>query len=174
MINRISVTTYFSYAISLRRPPEYPIPLLPLLDCLASTYRSDFRVKIKVISPMHRRPDRHNVSLINPQQNFFGCAIFRYRHLSTSIAYFSRTHLAFAPPSRPMFRPPARRCAAGAIFSSVVRPTYNQRRHPFPCRIAQNQTVHHTPDGLPKSSVESDLLLKGIPGVNTTQFIPDV
>jgi hypothetical protein len=31
------------------------------------------------------RPDRHNLS---PQQYFFGCAIVRYRHLSTSIAYF--------------------------------------------------------------------------------------
>ena len=59
------------------------------LDCLASTYRSDFRYKFKVTSPKHRRPDRHNLSLMNPQQYFFGCAIVRYRHLSTSIAYFS-------------------------------------------------------------------------------------
>jgi hypothetical protein len=45
--------------------------------------------KFKVTSPKHRRPDRHNLSLTNPQQYFFDCAIVRYRHLSTSIAYFS-------------------------------------------------------------------------------------
>ena len=45
----------------------------------------------------------------------------------------------------------------------LVRPTYDQRRHPLPRRVAQNQTVHHTQDCLPKSSLESDLLLKGNP-----------
>jgi len=52
--------------------------------------------KIKLISPKHRRPDRHNLFLMNPQQYFFGRAIVRYRHLSSSIAYRSWTHLAFA------------------------------------------------------------------------------
>jgi hypothetical protein len=33
------------------------------------------RYKIKVITPKHRRPDRHNLSLMNPQQYFFGGAI---------------------------------------------------------------------------------------------------
>jgi hypothetical protein len=47
---------------------------------------SDFKIQIKVISQKHRRPDRHNLSLMNPQQYFFGCASVRYRHLSTSIA----------------------------------------------------------------------------------------
>ena len=45
--------------------------------------------KSRVLSPKHRRPDRHNLSLMNPQEYFVGCAIFRYPHLSTSIAYFS-------------------------------------------------------------------------------------
>jgi hypothetical protein len=40
---------------------------------------------------------------MNPQQYFLGCALVRYRHLSTSIAYLSRTHLAFAPLRRPLF-----------------------------------------------------------------------
>jgi hypothetical protein len=35
-----------------------------------------------------------------------------------------------------------------------------QRRHPLPRRVAQNQMVLHTKDCLPKSSFESDLLLK--------------
>jgi len=45
----------------------------------------------------------------------------------------------------------------------LVRPTYDQRRHPLPRRVAQNQTVLHTQDFLPKRSLESDLLLKGNP-----------
>jgi hypothetical protein len=36
---RSSVARCPSYAISLQRTPEYPVPLLPL-DCPASTYRS--------------------------------------------------------------------------------------------------------------------------------------
>src|ERR1700730_12947345 len=51
--------------------------------------------------------------------------------------------------------------APGRAF--LVRPTYNQRRHPLPCRIAQNQPIHHTQGRLPKRSLESDLLLKGNP-----------
>src|ERR1700730_4492139 len=51
--------------------------------------------------------------------------------------------------------------APGGAF--LVRPTYDQRRHPLPRRVAQNQPVHHTQDCLPKSSLESDLLLKGNP-----------
>src|SRR5712691_4803526 len=51
--------------------------------------------------------------------------------------------------------------APGGAF--LVRSTYDQRRHPLPRRVAQNQTVHHTQDCLPKSSLESDLLLKGNP-----------
>ena len=43
----------------------------------------------KLTSPKRRRPDRHNLSLMNPQQYFFGSAIVRYRHLSASIADFS-------------------------------------------------------------------------------------
>src|SRR6266481_8703704 len=49
--------------------------------------------------------------------------------------------------------------ASGGAF--LVRPPYNQRRHPLPRRVAQNQPLHHTQDCLPKSSLESDLLLKG-------------
>lgn len=63
----------------------------------ALTHHYDFRTQIKVDNPKHRRQDRHNLSLMNPQQYFFGCAIVRYRHLSTSIAHFSWTHLMFAP-----------------------------------------------------------------------------
>src|ERR1700730_11317062 len=37
----------------------------------------------------------------------------------------------------------------------LVGPTYNQWRHPLPRRVAQNRTVHHTKDGLPKRSLES-------------------
>src|SRR6202049_5075824 len=51
--------------------------------------------------------------------------------------------------------------AAGRTL--LVRSTDNQWRHPLPRRIAQNQTVLHTQDCLPKSSLESDLLLKGNP-----------
>src|SRR5438445_178014 len=51
--------------------------------------------------------------------------------------------------------------APGGAF--LVRPTYDQRRHPLPRRVAQNQPVHHTQDCLPKSSLESDLRLKGNP-----------
>src|SRR5258708_18318972 len=36
----------------------------------------------------------------------------------------------------------------------------DQRRYPLPRRVAQNQPFHHTQDCLPKSSLESDLLLK--------------
>src|SRR5215211_5262381 len=52
------------------------------------------------------------------------------------------------------------------LLSRPVDPfwsTYDQRRHPLPRRIDQNQPVHHTQDCLPKSSLESDLLLKGNP-----------
>ena len=45
----------------------------------------------------------------------------------------------------------------------LVRSTDNQRRHSLPRRIAQYQTVFHTQDCLPKSSLESDFLLKGNP-----------
>ena len=45
----------------------------------------------------------------------------------------------------------------------LVRSTYDQRRHPLPRRVVQNQPLHHTQDCLPKSSLESDLLLKGNP-----------
>src|SRR5260221_14291078 len=45
----------------------------------------------------------------------------------------------------------------------LVRPAYDQRRYPLPRRVAQNQPFHHTQDCLPKSSLESDLLLKGNP-----------
>jgi hypothetical protein len=51
--------------------------------------------------------------------------------------------------------------AAGRTL--LVGSTDNQRRHPPPRRVAQNQTVLHTLDCLPKSSLESDLLLKGNP-----------
>ena len=51
--------------------------------------------------------------------------------------------------------------APGGAF--LVRSTYDQRRYPFPRRVAQNQTVLHTQDCLPKNSLESDLLLKGNP-----------
>src|ERR1700687_1038081 len=51
--------------------------------------------------------------------------------------------------------------ASGGAF--LVRSTYDQRRHPLPRRVAQNQPLHHTQDCLPKSSLESDLLLKGNP-----------
>jgi hypothetical protein len=37
----------------------------------------------------------------------------------------------------------------------LIGPTYDQRRHPLPRRVAQNQTVHHTQDCLPKNSLES-------------------
>jgi len=50
--------------------------------------------------------------------------------------------------------------SSGAL---LVGPAYDQGRHPLPCRIAQNQTVLHTQGCLPKSSFESDLLLKGNP-----------
>jgi hypothetical protein len=40
---------------------------------------------------------------------------------------------------------------------------FAKRRHPLPRRVAQNQPLHHTQDCLPKSSLESDLLLKGNP-----------
>jgi hypothetical protein len=49
--------------------------------------------------------------------------------------------------------------APGGAF--LVRSTYDQRRHPLPRPVAQNQPLHHTQDCLPKSSLESDLLLKG-------------
>src|SRR6266496_1664260 len=45
--------------------------------------------------------------------------------------------------------------APGGAF--LVSSTYDQRRHPLPRRVAQNQPVHHTQDCLPKSSLESDL-----------------
>jgi hypothetical protein len=45
----------------------------------------------------------------------------------------------------------------------LVWSAYDQRRHPFPRRVAQNQPLHHTQDRLPKRSLESDLLLKGNP-----------
>src|ERR1700757_5362736 len=45
----------------------------------------------------------------------------------------------------------------------LVGATYDQRRHPLPSCVAQYQTVHHTQDCLPKSSLESDLRLKGNP-----------
>src|SRR5258707_15511757 len=51
--------------------------------------------------------------------------------------------------------------APGRAF--LVRPAYDQRRYPLPRRVAQNQPFHHTQDCLPKSSLESDLLLKGNP-----------
>lgn len=51
--------------------------------------------------------------------------------------------------------------APGGAF--LVRPTYNQGRHPLPSHVAQNQTIHHTQGRLPKSSLESDLLIKGNP-----------
>jgi hypothetical protein len=35
---RYPVTLYFSYAISLRRPPEYPIPLLHSIVAVAVTF----------------------------------------------------------------------------------------------------------------------------------------
>jgi hypothetical protein len=51
--------------------------------------------------------------------------------------------------------------APGGAF--LIRPTYNQGRHPLPSHVAQNQTIHHTQGRLPKSSLESDLLIKGNP-----------
>ena len=51
--------------------------------------------------------------------------------------------------------------AAGRAL--LVRPAYDQRCHPFPRRVVQNQTIHHAQDCLPKSSLESDLVLKGNP-----------
>ena len=45
----------------------------------------------------------------------------------------------------------------------LVRSADDQRRHPLPRRVAQNQTIHHTQSRLPKSSFESDFLLKGNP-----------
>src|SRR3984893_1581965 len=51
--------------------------------------------------------------------------------------------------------------APGRAF--LVRSTYDQWCYPLPRRVAQNQPIHHTQDGLPKSSLESDLLLKGNP-----------
>src|SRR5271167_514357 len=35
----------------------------------------------------------------------------------------------------------------------LIGPTYDQRRHPLPCCVAQNQTVLHTQDGLPKAAL---------------------
>lgn len=58
------------------------------------------KTQINTITPKHRRPDRHHPTLMNPQQYFFGCAIARYRHLSTTIACFSRTHFALAAHTR--------------------------------------------------------------------------
>jgi hypothetical protein len=45
----------------------------------------------------------------------------------------------------------------------LIRPTYNQGRHPLPSHVAQNQTIHQTQGRLPKRSLESDLLIKGNP-----------
>src|SRR5258705_7531311 len=47
--------------------------------------------------------------------------------------------------------------AAGRTL--LVWPAYDQRGHPLPRRVAQNQPIHHTQDCLPKSSLESDLPL---------------
>jgi hypothetical protein len=51
--------------------------------------------------------------------------------------------------------------ATGRTF--LVRPAYDQRRHPFPRCVVQNQTIHHAQDCIPKSSLESDLVPKGNP-----------
>ena len=59
-------------------------------------------------------------------------------------------------------RDPASKVSLQAPGRSLsVRPTYDQRRHTLPRRIAQNQTVHQTQDCLPKSSLESCFLPKG-------------
>src|ERR1035438_6946411 len=41
--------------------------------------------------------------------------------------------------------------APGGPF--LVRPTYNQGRHPLPSHVVQNQTIHHTQSRLPKRSL---------------------
>jgi hypothetical protein len=68
---RPPVTFYLSYAFPLLRPLEYPLPHSIVLHRLIALI---FKIQIKVIGPKHRRPDRHNVTLMNPQQYFFGCA----------------------------------------------------------------------------------------------------
>src|SRR5262245_57428386 len=53
--------------------------------------------------PQHRRPDRHNVTLMNPQQYFFGCASVP---ISASIdlnRVLQLNTFGVRSPSRPMF-----------------------------------------------------------------------
>src|SRR5258705_1558470 len=47
----------------------------------------------------------------------------------------------------------------------LVGPTYDQRRHPLPRRVTQNQTIHHTQGRLPKAALNLSCSSKGIPRI---------
>src|SRR5271154_2814638 len=67
------------------------------------------------------------------------------------------TRLRKLPPGRARPNDPQYPCdkhpivAPGRTF--LVRSTNDQRSHPLPRRIAQNQPVHHTQDCLPKAAL---------------------